>query len=298
MAFDFIQLADPQFGMFAAMSRLSPAQRTKTWAAFRRAGVIGADDPDPDVPDVDNIDPEIDRFQWAIAEINRRRPAFVVVCGDLVNNIDQPNQAEALHRIAAQLDPGIPIHWLPGNHDLAIDGGLPTPDALSEYRQTFRDDFYTFQHDDTLFLALNSETMHRPEHLPHEAPRQFEFIADSLSSRAAREADRIVAFTHTPLFLRDPDEPQRGTISDEYRGKLFDLFQEHDVEAVLSGHLHHNRYVSARGIRQIVSCAVGFPLVGRSGYRVVHVPGEAETPIDHDYHEFDPDPAQPKSTAE
>ena len=97
--------------------------------------------------------------------------------------------------------------------------------------------------------------------------------------------------------MSHPDEPQRGTISDEYRGKLFDLFQEHGVEAVFSGHLHHNRYVSARGIRQIVSCAVGFPLVGRSGYRVVHVPEEAESPIDHVYHEFDPDPTPPKTTA-
>ena len=38
-----------------------------------------------------------------------------------------------------------------------------------------------------------------------------------------------------------------------------------------------------------VSGAVGLPFAGRSGYRVVTVPDESETPIDHTYHEFEGD---------
>ena len=290
MAFDFIQFADPQFGMFDDLSKL-PLHR---WNGFlnrlRDAGALQTGAPDPVRDPVDGIEPEIDRMQWAVGRANDHRPAFVVICGDLVNNVDQPAQLDALRQTTAQIQTDILLHLIPGNHDLSLDGSAPTPDALSAYRDSFHDDFFSFTVEDTHFLALNSETLHRPEHLPDEAPRQFEFIADSLSSRPAREAGRIIAFTHTPLFLRDPEQRQPGAISGDYRRKLVELFTASGVEAVFSGHLHHNRTADADGLRQIVSGPVGFPLAGRSGYTTVHVPDDPATPIQYAYHEYPHDP--------
>ena len=182
MPFRFMQLADPQFGMFREFSAMAPDRRQELYRRLRPAflppGV------EPDVPDgVTDLTPELQRFGAAIETANAERPRFVVVCGDLVNNVDRPDQWEALADTATGLDDDIPMRWLPGNHDLAEDFTVPTPDGLSAYRARFGDDYYAFQEDNVLFLALNSETLSRPDHMPLEADRQFEFLADTLRSR-------------------------------------------------------------------------------------------------------------------
>ena len=283
MPFRFMQLADPQFGMFREFSAMAPDRRQELYRRLRPAflppGV------EPEVPDgVTDLTPELQRFGAAIETANAERPRFVVVCGDLVNNVDRPDQWEALADTATGLDDDIPMRWLPGNHDLAEDFMVPTPDGLSAYRARFGDDYYTFQEDNVLFLALNSETLSRPDHMPHEADRQFEFLADTLHSRAAREAAHIVAFTHTPLFLADPATDGAGAISLDNRLRLLKLFREHAVGWVFSGHLHQNREVEVPGVRQVVNGPVGLPFVGRSGYRLVEVSDGA---ITHRYHAFD-----------
>ena len=155
MSFKFLQLADPQFGMFADFSQLSSAERTEAFGRLREMGALPG--PDPEVPEgITDLGPELLRFRAAIAEANRRRPAFVVVCGDLVHNIDQPAQWKALFDTAALLDDGIPLHWIAGNHDLSLDAEEPTPDALSAYRDLIGSDYYTFSVEDTFFLAPDS----------------------------------------------------------------------------------------------------------------------------------------------
>ena len=282
MSFEFLQLADPQFGMFADFSQLSPAERKEAFGRLREMGALPG--PDPEVPEgVTDLGPELLRFRAAIAEANRRRPAFVVVCGDLVHNIDQPAQWKALFDTAAGLDDGIPLHWIAGNHDLSLDAEEPTPDALSAYRDLIGSDYYTFSVEDTFFLALDSETLHRPNRVAGEGARQLEFVADALSSRAAREARHRVAFMHTPLFLRDPREGELTTASRENRYRLFTLFDEFGVKTVFSGHLHQNRAAQFGGVRQVASGAVGFPLQGESGYRVVKLTDDA---VVDTYHPF------------
>src|SRR5437867_11589288 len=89
--FFFIQLSDPQFGMFAADAGF--AQETAN-------------------------------FEFVIATANRLRPAFVVVTGDLVNKPGDAAQIAEYRRIAAKLDPAIPLYYVAGNLDV---GYVPPP---------------------------------------------------------------------------------------------------------------------------------------------------------------------------
>src|ERR1039458_8104842 len=104
----FIQMSDPQFGMY-----------TK----------------DQDFAH------ETANFELAIATANRLHPAFIVITGDLINKAADPAQAAEFHRIAAKLDPKIKLYNAPGNHDV---GNEPTTASLAQYREHFGRDYYSF----------------------------------------------------------------------------------------------------------------------------------------------------------
>lgn len=57
------------------------------------------------------------RFESAIRKLNELRPAFVVICGDLVEYPGVRLGREEFLRIAKLLDAEIPLHLVAGNHD-------------------------------------------------------------------------------------------------------------------------------------------------------------------------------------
>ena len=72
--FTFIQMSDPQFGMYTENQ---------------------------------SFEHETANFEFAIATANRLHPKFVVVTGDLINQAGNAAQVAEYLRIAAKLDPGI-----------------------------------------------------------------------------------------------------------------------------------------------------------------------------------------------
>ena len=100
MAMKFIQMADPQFGMFASISKL-----TKEEAADRSREGLNLRYVEEEF---DGFEPEIELFTKAIEQANHYEPDFVVMCGDMVNEADSLEQREELFRIADQLDKSIP----------------------------------------------------------------------------------------------------------------------------------------------------------------------------------------------
>lgn len=117
---NFIQMSDPQFGMF-----------TKD-ASFEHETV---------------------NFEFAIATANRLKPAFVVITGDLINKGGDAAQAAEFQRISAKLDPKIRLFSIPGNHDV---GNEPTAESLALYRERFGKDYYSFRIGDIAGFVLNS----------------------------------------------------------------------------------------------------------------------------------------------
>jgi 3',5'-cyclic AMP phosphodiesterase CpdA len=237
--FFFLQMSDPQFGMYAENR---------------------------------NFVQETANFGFAIANANRLKPAFVVICGDLVNTAGDAAQIAEYKRIAAKLDPSIKLYNVAGNHDV---GNEPTPESLAAYRAKFGRDYYTFQQGEFEGIVLNSSLIQHPVNAPEEAAKQQQWLEDELA-RAKREGERqIVIFQHIPWFLSDAEEAdQYFNIPRETRAKYLDLFQHFGIQHVFAGHYHRNSYGESPSLHIVTTGPVSKPLgPDPSGIRVVIVRG-------------------------
>ncbi len=253
--FFFLQLADPQFGMYA---------KDRDFAQ------------------------ETANYEFAIATANRLKPRFVIVCGDLVNKPGDPAQVEEYRRISARLDPSIRIYHVAGNHDV---GNEPTADSLESYRERFGPDYYSFREDSLYGIVLNSSIIHSPQKAGNEFRKQEEWLRAELQKATASRVRHIVVFQHHPLFLERGDEPdQYFSIPLARRRPMLDRFRQAGVKHVFAGHYHRNAHGWDGGIEMVTTGPVGMPLGGaRSGLRVVWVTGDE---IKHEYFEFGAVPSQ------
>lgn len=235
--FDFIQMSDPQFGMYT--NNRDFAQETAN-------------------------------FEFAIATANRLRPSFVIVCGDLVNKAgDQAEIAEYL-RIVHKLDAGIPVYNVAGNHDV---GNIPTHDSLKTYRSVFGPDYYTFRHGGLEGIVLDSSIIQHPEKVQEEAAAQEDWLRKELQKASSDKMKWIVIFQHIPWFLQNPDEPdQYFNIPHQARTRYLKLFEQSGVKYLFAGHLHQNSLGTAGLLHSVTTGPVGKPLgKASSGIRVVRV---------------------------
>ena len=281
--FTFMQLADPQLGMFAKISDRSPEDVAAMRTRFSGMPYHGVDI--RPVRPVTGFAPETGLFTEAIQTANQLRPAFVVVCGDIVQDWNDDAQANEARRIGGLLDEGIDLHWVAGNHDVGADDGhrYPTAESLKRYREGFGPDNYAFQQGDTSFIVLNSSVMQSPEEVPDEAKLQLEFLGHELEEAKQGGSAHIVLFTHIPLFIRDPEEEdpfgETAAIPLKRRRPVLELLRKYEADAVFAGHLHGNIYTNDGPMEMVISGPVGYPISDeRSGFREVHVTPDS---IDH-----------------
>ena len=275
MDFFFIQMSDPQFGMFARLSgldeeRIQEFHRRRGWNILPAAKTIG-------------FSKETALYEKAIAAANRLNPAFVVISGDLVEDRNDPNQLAELRRITAKLHSHIPVHWAPGNWDV---GNTPTPNTLEQYRRDFGDDYYSFQQGGSSFIVLNSCIGFDDSQTPGEWDKQVAFLRTSLAEASNRSSDHIVIFLHHPLYSYDPNEEDNwAVIPRNKRLVLLELFETHGVSAVFAGHWHKCHYVDHKEIQMVTTGPVGYPLGDDpSGLRIVKV---SRNIIEHRYYGLD-----------
>ncbi len=273
-ALKFFQLADTQFGMSAGISGRSDEQIADMASRGFKVRRVAP---------FDGFEPEIVAFEEAIADANRSKPRFVVVCGDMVNDPDSADERSEVLRVAGQLDSSIPIHWVAGNHDVGADTIVPTQASLQAYRDVWGDDYFAFQHDDASFLVLNTSVMDHPEHVPGELESQMKFLEAELKVAKKRDSSQIIVFTHYPFFLKDPEEGDGYfTVERERRMPVIELFRKYGVSAVFAGHWHQNNYAEDNGMLMVATGPVGFPLGDDpSGYRIVEL---HDGGLKHEYH--------------
>ncbi len=248
--FSFIQMSDPQFGMFRHDSSFTY---------------------------------ETVHFEKAISEANRLKPAFVVVTGDLINKpFDAPQMAE-YKRISGQLDPSIPLYSVPGNHDV---GNVPVPNDITKYRSSFGKEYYTFTYGNMLGIVLNSIYLHSPQNVPEEAKEQESWLINTLANANHNKYKNIFIFLHHPLFLKDENEADEYfNIPLERRKKYLDLFAKHGVKYIFAGHYHRNAFGKNADLDMVTTGPVGLAL-GKdpSGFRIISVSG---TNVSHRYYALD-----------
>jgi 3',5'-cyclic AMP phosphodiesterase CpdA len=285
--FNFIQMADPQVGMFSRFSGMDPEA-----ADFLRKHGLNV----KDTPKSEGVEQERQNIESAISEFEAIDPAFVVVCGDMVDTAGDEDQIALIRDTLGKYGQDTPVHWVPGNHDIGVNNLIPDRDSTAMYRSEFGDDFYQFDHGESKFIILNSVLLDRPQNLMDEHRIQMEFLGDTLRSRESRDAEHVVAFMHHPLFLdhaeeadidfdwapSPPNQPSGyWTIPLERRAPVVRLLREANVQTVFAGHWHRNHEASDNGLDVVVTSALGYPLGDDpSGFRVVNV---SDGQMTHEY---------------
>jgi serine/threonine-protein phosphatase CPPED1 len=243
----FIQLADTQFGMFTS--------------------------------DRDFVQ-ETANYEFVVANINRLRPRFVVICGDLINKVGDPAQTAEYLRITAKIDKSIPVYAAPGNHDVDNE---PTPETLAYYRQHFGPDHYSFVQGSLYGIVLNSGIISAPGKVQSDAAQQETWLKAELGKARTSGARHIVVFQHHSWFLEKADEPtQYFNIPIEQRRVYLDLLKSAGVRYLFAGHYHRNALGRDGDFEMITNGPVGQPLGNDpSGIRIVTV---KDSGLEHRYY--------------
>ncbi len=243
----FIQMSDPQFGMFTS---------NKSFAH------------------------ETVNFEFAIANANRLKPAFVIITGDLVNDGANAEQAAEYKRITAKLDPSIRLFHVAGNHDV---GNEATKETLARYRERLGPDYYSFRLGEIAGIVLNSNLEKGTKNVPEEAAKMELWFRSELEK--AKGAKHIIVFQHMPFFKKEAGEAEvYDNIPPEVRERYLALMRNAGVKYVFAGHLHYSLEAKDGDLQIIGTGPVGKPLgKGKSGFRIVQVTPDA---VRHQFFDF------------
>lgn len=247
--FAFIMLTDPQFGIYTADK---------------------------------SYDRETANYEFAVAQVNRLKPKFVIVLGDLINKAGEPAQIREFLRISKKIDASIPVYYVAGNHDV---GHEPTSDSVAAYRQNFGPDYYSFQAGPIYGIVLNSSLILAPQKVESEYKAQDAWLKKELEKAKQSGAKHIVVFQHHPYFTKDAAEPDAwGNVPLERRRPMLELFRRYGVRHVFAGHVHSNVVVRDGELEMAATGPVGMPFgADGSGLRVGFV---TDSGIEHRYHDF------------
>ena len=269
----FVFLADMQLGAYASFSGLTDADVDRYLT--EKDMTVRA------VPATTGHEWDAARYTEAVAAVNSLRPDLVLIGGDMIDDPNSEDQYVEFMRISAEISDDIPIRWVPGNHDVAADTVVPTPESLTAYRSAFGPDYYAFDQGPMRFVALNTVVIDHPEAAPGEWEAQLEFLEAELGDAAAA-GKKVVVAGHHPLFKHSADEPDDyWNLPIERRKIILRLLHDHGVELALAGHWHRNSIAGDGRLAMITTGPVGYPLGDDpSGFRVIEA---TETGFSHRY---------------
>lgn len=232
----FIQLTDPQFGMF------------ENNVGFEKETIL---------------------YEKAAAKINTLHPDFVVITGDFVHDSNSASQMNEFKRITTKINPEIPVYYTPGNHDI---GQTPDDKSIRRYKENYGSDKFSFHHKGSSFIGFNSSLIKARLAKPEQ--KQFNWLTKKL--KKSQDAQHIILFCHYPFFNEKADEPTSySNIDPDYREKYLKLFKDNKVNTLFSGHLHNNRELNVGRMELITTSALGKPLgKAPSGLRIVKIYGD------------------------
>ena len=185
------------------------------------------------------------RARFATAAIAQEKPAFVLHLGDMVHPLPHlPSFIPAANESHDIFEPLSAImHFIPGNHDI---GDKPNPDApagpaddttISQYEAQFGPSQFVHEHDNCIFIGFNSSLVN--SNTRHES-EQRAWLEAQLAGNADR---RVFLCTHYPPYIFSDDEQSHyDNYAEPGRSWLVDLIDKHEIEAVLSGHVHQFFY--------------------------------------------------------
>ena len=164
-------------------------------------------------------------------------PDFIILTGDL----SQDGRAESYAHLSALLEPfGLPIYWIPGNHDCietmtrSLKAPIFRPDKLFE-RQGWQ------------FILLNSQIL-------GEVPGRLSVqVLDSLTEQleTGPKQPTTIALHHPPITLQSAWLDSSALENPDELFAVLDRFSH--VKLVLFGHIHQEISIVRRGVTYL-SC--------------------------------------------
>lgn len=185
------------------------------------------------------------RARYASQLLAAQNPSFTVHLGDMVHPLPSMPAFDSACKEALRLfQPLQPkLYFMPGNHDV---GDKPMPGSpantsdtasIEKYSEHFGPSYFSFDHDDILFIILNSSLINTQT---SEEEQQREWLESLLS---ATTVPRIFLFSHYPPYIHNPAEEEHyDNIAQPGREWLLELVKQNSIELVLSGHVHHYFY--------------------------------------------------------
>ena len=171
------------------------------------------------------------RTEAVVQAINRLpvSVAFVVHTGDIMyNNIDVDGVAQAGRQVFNALQ--VPVHFIPGNHDI-----LPTrlETTRAAYREHFGAPVYSLEYGGLCFVFLDTGPLAGTYGNERVVLRQLENMLDGASPKPT-----IVFAHHPPEDALKSSGHFGGGWPQENRRRWVNLLNAYSVRAVISGHYH------------------------------------------------------------
>lgn len=169
-------------------------------------------------------------------------PSFIIASGDLTNRGDADSYRQLKSIMAAT---SLPVIYALGNHDTRpgfYEGMLGRTSDLDA----------TYDHDQVIdgvhIITLDTTT---PGQIGGSLePAQFAWLAAKLDEHA--ELPKLIVAHHAPALGDAPPWDHWRTIEFGQSQKLGELLAGRNVLAILSGHIHHDRFSVWHGIPVIV----------------------------------------------
>jgi len=187
-------------------------------------------------------------LEKAVATVNSlpKQPDFIVFTGDLTHTTDDGKERRARMKRFREIVGALSVkdvRFMPGEHDASLDKG----EAFKEF---FGATHYTFDHKGVHFIVLDNVS----DPAAKLGDEQLAWLAADLKQR--KTDDRIVVFTHRPLFDLKPDWD--WTTADG--AKAIELLMPYTNVVVFYGHIHQENHHMTGHIAHHAAKSLIFPL--------------------------------------
>ncbi|HWI63458.1 MAG TPA: phosphodiester glycosidase family protein [Symbiobacteriaceae bacterium] len=214
----------------------------------------------------------------ALRQALAANPEFIIIGGDFVDTAYPADFALARQILDEEVGGKVPVYYVPGNHEIMGSGNL------NNFRAVFGPNRYTFDHNGTRFILLDSST-------GSFRTADFQQLVDLQASLRAAAADpsikNVVVFGHHPT--RDPMPTQSSQLADPKEARLIEewltAFRETSGgkgALYLSGHAHGVNVQRVEGLPYMVLGSVGktpYAPVDKGGFYSWALFGVDPTPV-------------------
>jgi predicted MPP superfamily phosphohydrolase len=202
-----------------------------------------------------DLGPDIANFEKAVESINRLKPAFVVISGDMTNAANDPAQTSAFLNVVKKIKKGIGVFLVAGNHDMYT----ATKEDIANYQKSYGKDYYSFNCRGSKFIVLDSLLLWHKTADPIARTAQRTWFEEQLKS--AKRSNHIFVFTHHPWFLDKPDEADAyWTVPLAHRNDYLGLMEKYGVDFAVAGHYHREALGHAGKLTMTTTAPMAVPM--------------------------------------